>query len=615
MKKKIRPWYISLASTTALFVIILTVVLIVSSHWAYKQGFDELNKGGSARLELYVTYLQGVLDKYESLPELLATDRLLLKTLQNPTDPNQIDALNRYLETINSISDTADTYLMDRNGLTIAASNWNGDQSFVGRNFSYRPYFQDAMQGKLGRYFALGTTSSRRGYYFAYPVRMDKEILGAVVIKINIDSVEQNWGHREEIYLISDPDGVIFITSNHDWLYRTIEPLASAVREKIIRSKRYDNASLAPLGEESMLSGTDGQLTRLRTSSTDQTRTYLLQSHFMDEAGWHVHILSDIQKVKKNVLLVDIIISSGLVLAFLFSLLLVQRQHRLTELNRLEEEARRTLQEANEQLESRVLERTSELTEANRLLLKEIGDRQRTEIALKKTRTELIHAAKLAALGQMSAGINHELNQPLAAIRSYADNGKQFLDKGRLEEARWNLEQIGELTERMAKIGGQLRMFSRKSSGQMTVVPLHGVIDGALEIVRPSIKKSAAVVEVGLQPEHLEVKANNVLLQQVLVNLINNAIQSMETMPEKKITIFAKEEGEMVEITITATGPGISADHLPHIFDPFYTTKKAGQGLGLGLTISDRILHDMNGKISARTTEQGACFSIFLEKA
>ncbi len=227
----------------------------------------------------------------------------------------------------------------------------------------------------------------------------------------------------------------------------------------------------------------------------------------------------------------------------------------------------------------------------------------------------MIHAAKLAALGQMSAGINHELNQPLAAIRSYADNGKQFLEKGRLEEAMWNLEQIGELTERMAKIGGQLRMFSRKSSGQMTVVPLHGVIDGALEIVRPSIKKSAAVVEVALHPEHLEVKANNVLLQQVLVNLINNAIQSMETMPEKKITIFAREEGEMVNITITDTGPGISADHLPHIFDPFYTTKKAGQGLGLGLTISDRILHDMNGKISARTTEQGACFSIFLEKA
>jgi two-component system, NtrC family, C4-dicarboxylate transport sensor histidine kinase DctB len=615
MKKKIRPWYVSLITTTVIFVIILAVVVFAASRWMYRQGFDELNKEGSARLELYITYLQGVLDKYESLPELLATDRLLLKTLQNPAAPNQIDALNRYLETINSISDTADTYLMDRNGLTIAASNWRAEQSFVGQNFSYRPYFQDAIQGRLGRYFALGTTSSRRGYYFAYPVRMGQEVLGAVVVKINIDSVEQNWGHREEIYLISDPDGVIFITSNPDWLYRTIQPLDAAVRQKIQDSKRYANASLEPLGDVNSTTGTAGQLTRLRTASTEEAKTYMLQSRFMDEAGWHVHILSDIQKVKDSVLLVDIIVCSGLVLAFLLALLLAQRQHRLTELNRLEEEARRTLQEANEQLESRVLERTSELTEANRLLLREIGDRQRTEVALKKTRTELIHAAKLAALGQMSAGINHELNQPLAAIRSYADNGKQFLDKGRLEDTMWNLEQIGELTERMAKIGGQLKMFSRKSSGQMTIVPLHGVIDGALEIVRPSIKKSATLVEVELQPEYIEVKANNVLLQQVLVNLISNAIQAMETAAERKIIILAREESQTVVITITDSGPGISSEHLPHIFDPFYTTKKSGQGLGLGLTISDRILLDMNGKISARTTEHGACFSIILEKA
>lgn len=615
MKNTISPWYLSLFSYTAIFVIILAAVLVFTSHWTYRKGFNELNRQGSARLELYITYLQGVLDKYESLPELLATDRLLLRTLQNPTDAEQIEVLNRYLETINSISDTADTYLMNRDGLTIAASNWSAEQSFVGQNFSYRPYFQEAMQGKLGRYFALGTTSSRRGYYFAYPVRKDQEILGAVVVKINIDSVEQNWGHREEIYLISDPDGVIFVTSNRDWLYRTLEPLDISIRQKIKESKRYANASLEPLGDGTGISEGAALTTRLRTSPSDEGATYLLQSHSMPDAGWHVHILTDIHKLKRSVLFTDIIVCSGLVLTFLLTLLLVQRQHRLTELNRLEEEARRNLQEAYEQLESRVLDRTSELTEANRLLLREIGDRQRTEIALKKTRTELIHAAKLAALGQMSAGINHELNQPLSAIRSYADNGKQFLDKGRLEETRWNLEQIGELTERMAKIGGQLKMFSRKSSGQMAVVPLHGVIDGALEIVRPSIKKSATLVEVQLQPENIEVKANNVLLQQVLVNLINNAIQAMETVENRKISVLAREEGRQVVITITDSGLGISSEHLPHIFDPFYTTKKSGQGLGLGLTISDRILLDMNGKISAHTLEKGACFTVLLEKA
>ncbi len=613
--KTLSPWHRSLASSIVLFAILLVVVLVVASHWTYRQGFDDLSRQGSARLELYITYLQGVIDKYKSLPELLATDKLLVRALQYPTDSQQIDTLNRYLETINSISDTADTYLMDSNGLTIAASNWRAEQSFVGRNFSYRPYFQEAMQGQLGRYFALGTASSRRGYYFAYPVQKDQEILGAVVIKINIDSVEQNWGHRDESYLISDPDGVIFVTSNPDWLYRTLEPLDPAVRKMIIESKRYANASLEPLSDGGDKAGKKGQVIRFRTSPTEESKSYLRLSHFMTDADWHVHILTDIQGLKKNVFFANIMVSSGLVLAFLLALLLAQRQHRFSELNRLEEEARRTLQEANEQLESRVLERTSELTEANCQLLREIGDRQRTEIALKKTRSELIHAAKLAALGQMSAGINHELNQPLAAIRSYADNGKQFLDKGRLEETMWNLEQIGELTERMAQIGGQLKLFSRKSSGQIVVVPLHGIIDGALEITRPSIKKSETLVDVDLYPEQLEVKANNVLLQQVLVNLINNAIQAMETISERKIGILAREEGQMVVISIRDSGPGIPEENLPHIFDPFYTTKKSGQGLGLGLTISDRILLDMNGKISATSTEQGACFTITLEKA
>lgn len=613
--KKISPWHRSLVSSLTICAVILTVVLMATTHWTYRQGLVDLGRQGTAKLELYITYLQGVLDKYKSLPELLATDRLLVQALRYPADAQQIDTLNRYLETINSISDTADTYLMDRTGLTIAASNWKSEQSFVGRNFSYRPYFQEAMQGRLGRYFALGTTSSKRGYYFAYPVKKDRAILGAVVVKINIDSVEQNWGHRDESYLISDPDGVIFVTSNPEWLYRTLEPLDTAVRRQIIDSQRYANASLAPLSSGGDKAGNTGQVIRLRASSSKEARDYFRLSHFMDEAGWHVHILTDTQGLKKNVLFVNIMVSSGLVLSFLLALLLAQRQHRFTELNRIEEEARRTLQEANEQLESRVLERTSELTEANRLLLREIGDRQRTEIALKKTRTELIHAAKLAALGQMSAGINHELNQPLAAIRSYADNGKQFLSKGRLEETLWNLEQIGELTERMAQIGGQLKLFSRKSSGQITVVPLHGVIDGALEITRPSIKKSDTQVMVDLFPEQIEVRANNVLLQQVLVNLINNAIQAMETVAPRKIGILAREEGKMVVIKISDSGTGIAEENLPHIFDPFYTTKKSGQGLGLGLTISDRILLDMNGSIAATTTDQGACFTITLEKA
>ena len=92
---------------------------------------------------------------------------------------------------------------MNSDGLTIAASNWNTPKPFVGRNFSYRPYFKQAMEGKLGRYFALGTTSSERGYYFAYPVRYEGRILGAVVIKIKIDAIEENWGDQGSDFRIT----------------------------------------------------------------------------------------------------------------------------------------------------------------------------------------------------------------------------------------------------------------------------------------------------------------------------------------------------------------------------------------------------------------------------
>jgi two-component system C4-dicarboxylate transport sensor histidine kinase DctB len=343
-------------------------------------------------------------------------------------------------------------------------------------------------------------------------------------------------------------------------------------------------------------------------------RTVLKQSQFMPHAGWNVHILSDTRVLRNKVLMVNVMVGTALTLAYILVILLLQRTHRLTEVQRIEEKSKRDLQDANEQLESRVFDRTQKLTEANEMLRKEILDRKQTEIKLKRTRKELIHAAKLAVLGQMSAGINHELNQPLAAIRSYTDNGKQFLQKGRLDDAMWNLEQIGELTERMAQIGIQLKLFSKKSSGMVAIVPLHGVVDGALEILKPSLKKEAVDLIIDIQPDDLEVRANYVLLQQVLVNLISNAMQAVEGQAFKKILFECRECKERVVVAVHDNGPGVSTEHKNDIFEPFFTTKKSGQGLGLGLTISDRIVRDFGGQITLVQTEEGARFEFSLEK-
>jgi two-component system C4-dicarboxylate transport sensor histidine kinase DctB len=346
-----------------------------------------------------------------------------------------------------------------------------------------------------------------------------------------------------------------------------------------------------------------------------KAKKYLLQTRFMEQAGWNVQILTETWRVERFVFLVFLVLSCILVLGSLLILLLRQRRQRKIDLTRFEEQSRKVLQAANEKLETRVTERTHELIETNTLLRKEIDDRKRAEAALQDTRSELIHAAKMAALGQMSAGINHELNQPLAAIRSYSDNGKQFLQKGRLEETMWNLEQISELTERMAQIGVQLKQFSRKTSGQITVVPLHGVIDGALEILSPLIRKSEIKIAVTLQPENLEVRANHVLLQQVIVNLIGNALHAVEGLSPQKIDIFACRKDGKIAISVEDNGIGIPPEHLPHIFEPFFTTKKSGKGLGLGLTITERILQEMNGAIQVVSSQGRTKFEFFLEEA
>ncbi len=613
------------------FTILLLTIYAVSA-WTYKRGLAELKEQGNISLELYINYLQGILGKYESLPELLAIDGNLVHTLLNPIEDNRTESVNKYLEKINRVSDALDTYVMNKDGLTIAASNWNEKYTFVGRNFSYRPYFQEAMKGKLGQYFAIGTTSSKRGYYFAYPVRKDEEILGVVAVKVDIDSVEQKWAHRDQSFLVSDPDGVVFITTNPDWRYKTLRPLSPDVLKTIDENKRYPDTSLTPLAKSIRTYEDDLQiLTILEINGTEnetelssfsaQTKLMPLryikvvkQSQFMPQAGWDVHILSDTRELRAKVLLVNVLVALGLTVSYILVLLLIQRKQRLADLDRIEENNKKALQEANELLESRVLDRTQQLTETNELLRQEILDRQQTEVKLKRTRKELVHAAKLAVLGQMSAGINHELNQPLAAIRSYADNGKQFLQKGRMDEAMWNLEQIGELTERMAQIGVQLKLFSKKSSGQIAIVALHGVIDGALEILKPSLKNAGIEISIRVEPQALEVRANHVLLQQVLVNLISNAMQAMEGQEAKRLSIECTGVEQRVVVAVEDNGPGVREEYYQSIFEPFFTTKKSGQGLGLGLTISDRIIRDFGGQIRLVPSRGGARFEFTLEQ-
>jgi len=555
-------------------------------------------------LTRYVEHLQGQLEKYEFLPVVLASDKRLLTLLQHPGDPTRIVALNRYLETINQITGTSDTYLMDREGLTIAASNWQSERPFVGRNFSYRPYFKEAMKGNLGRYFALGITSNKRGYYFAYPVRNGDRILGAVVIKINMAPIERSWARTDAEFIVTDPDGVIFITTRRDWRFNTLRPLPAPVYDRIRESRRYVDAALDPLPVLSSVALEGG--VKLMRIGSPPAREYLLQSMDMPQAGWQAQILTHTEPIGRQVVrslsFVAILLTALLLLALFWN----QRRKRLRERERYQRQAKQTL-------EARVREQTRDLRSANVRLTKEIERHRRTGAELQQTQDALVQSAKLAVIGQLSTGISHELNQPLAAIRTYAGNARTLLTKGHQQEVDENLAHIGELTERMAQISSQLKIFARKTSGNKVSVCLSTAIDDSLELLASRIRETGTEIRRQRERQGLMVMANQVQLEQVLVNLIGNALQAVETVSERFIEIGSAAADGMVKLTIRDSGPGIDLEILNQIFDPFFTTKEEGRGLGLGLSISQRIVEVMEGRLEAVNHPQGGAeFNLYL---
>ena len=595
---RIRPLLLLLAALTLL----IGVALWQTVHWGRQLALDKLQASAGSELHRYINNLQGRLEKYEFLPGVLADNKRLVHLLQNPGDQARIDALNRYLERVNRITGTSDTYLMDVDGLTIAASNWQSERPFVGRNFSYRPYFQQAMQGHLGRYFALGTTSNKRGYYFAYPVRSDNAILGAVVIKINMAPIEQSWARSDAEFLVTDPDGVIFITTRKEWRFKTLGPVSREVAERIQASRRYGDAPLEQLPLRVIEPLNDvARVVRLPEPAASD---YLMQERPMPQAGWKVHILSGLDPVNAQALRAVVFAALLLTAGVLLVLFWWQRRRRLLDRARFEQQAKQTLQ-------ARVREQTRDLIDSNIRLKREIEEHRRTGDQLQHTQDELIQAAKLAVIGQLSTGIS----QPLAAIRSYAQNALALLEKQRTEDVAWNLVQISDLTERMAQISSQLKLFARKTSGRQASVLLSAAIDNSLKILAPRLKETATEVHCEI-PDECYLRANMVQLEQVLVNLIGNAIHAVESSDRRRIVLSAISDDDRAQISIHDSGPGIAGEHIGRIFDPFFTTKKRGLGLGLGLSISQRIVEGMNGSLSARNhPDGGAEFTLEMQLA
>lgn len=551
--------------------LLLAPLLWPLQYFAERYYSEQLAEQNRQTLDLYVANLLGTLRRYEELPQILGGLPVLRQALQQPGDPLLQKIANEALADIRRRTGAEVIYLLQPDGTTQVASNWAQADSFVHRNFAFRPYYREAMQGRLARFFGLGTTSIKRGYYFASAVKEGSRIIGVLVVKVDLEHIERLWGNSPEQLLVIDNYGVVILSSREDWRFHASRPLSAAERDEIHANIPYPVQDPKPL--------------RLQQSA------WLSQSRTLPETGWTVSIYAPrtlIERPVRSVLLIGG--ATLLALLLLLTLLTLSRRHYLDRIA-LEAEAKR-------QLEERVLERTRELENANAQLQQEVHEREQAQRELMRAQDEVVQAGKLTALGTMSASISHELNQPLAAIRSYADNARVLLDHQRTEDARGNLEQISDLTTRMASIIAHLKAYARGARRAPENVQLQPAIEDALSMV--ASRRRAMNVELlrDVPDAPLWVQAGETRLRQILGNLLTNALDALaEKAPPRRLWVIASQDQHGVTLTLRDNGPGFSEDALAHAHEPFFTTKTTAKGLGLGLAICDNLLRALGGRL------------------
>lgn len=583
---------------------------------AQQLGITDLQATGLHRLDLYTASLDREIGKYAFLPGTLGLERDVLELLDRGERSKLAPQVNAYLEQLNERAGTLAIYVIDAAGHVVAASNWRRADSFVGEDLSFRPYFREAVNNGTGRFFGIGTTRGEPGYYLASTLADASRTLGVAVIKVSLEQLEKTWSTVEAPVMVSDENGVVILGSVADWKFTTLRPLDERTRSAFDQTQQYNRRALKPLGLKEIAELEHGaRLVSIAKEGPEMVSVYPVAGRFLAQsrplAGtpWTLTVLSHLEQVDDIAQSRAMLAIVGAAFLFMLGLTLDERRRRLKD--RLA--AREALQKAHDELERKVDERTADLSAANQLLQDEVAERIRAERTLRAAQDELVQAGKLAVIGQLSTGIAHELNQPLAALRTLSGNGVRFLERGDVATTRSNLERIAQLVDRMGLITGQLRTFARKSSGQLQPVALGKALESALALLEPRLRQAnAEIVRHCPLPEPVALCDTN-RLEQVLVNLIGNALDAMDGQAAPRIKLDCAAIDGQARLSVRDHGPGLDEAALAHLFEPFFTTKAAGVGLGLGLTISAGIVRDFGGTLSgANHPDGGAVFTLEL---
>ncbi len=564
-------------------------------------GIAALRESGARQMALHARGVESEIGKFTLLPRLLEMEPKVMNLLETPS-PRLRREVNLYLDGFNDRSGSRVVYVIDPSGRVQASSNWDDFDSYVDEDLSFRAYFQDAIVGKPGRFYGIGSTIGESGYYLAHSLKNHGHIVGGGVVKVRLESVEQRWRDAGLQAFVSDENQIIILASDPAHKLRAVTPLSPQKREKLALSLQYHWWALTDL--KTLRREPLGPGEELITFPSERRAPggvrYLALSQPLADTPWRFTLLLPLEEIRRNAT------SHGALAAVLFAfvsfLLIAWNERRKVIATRLA--AREALQRANNALERRIAERTADLRASNARLKAEIREREHTELTLRRTQDDLIQAGKLAVIGQMATSIAHELNQPLAALRTLSGNTVRFLERGKLDVASANLGTINQLVDRMGKITASLRSFARRSDPSDSRASLTQAVDAALFLVEP--RKGKGPLTLIRDFADCQLAIDQTRLEQILVNLFSNALDAMQGQQERVLALRGEAGDSHYEFHVRDNGRGLPPDTMPRLFEPFFTTKPAAQGgLGLGLTISASLAADAGGSLTARQPDGG----------
>ena len=533
------------------------------------------------------------LQKFSLVPIILRENPDVLAALSVGSNSN-IEKLNFKLKSLTEQTHATYIYAIDKSGRTIASSNFDLPDSFVGRDYRFRPYFLRAMQDGESKYYAKGQTTGRAGLFLAGRISNAGEALGVIVVKVEFNDIAERWSNPASTSFVVNQDGIILFSSDRSLNFKTLKPLSATRETEIFEARQF---GMEPL------EAADIDLSVSPFTINNRGERTVTSQVKIDELAWtlfrSIPINAAITSAQYKALFIILLVGVAL-----FSLMLIYRRRRQKETEKAA---------VTELLKSEVARQTKELSETNEKLEHEIGQRESVNLRFRAAREELAQANRLGSVGAITASVAHELNQPVSAIRTYAENANKFLSRGNSEQTIQNLDSIVSLTERIGSISTELRRYARRGTRQIGPIRLEDLFDGVNLLMGQRLISKGVDFRLEKNLSHYPpVSAGRVRLEQVFVNLLINAIDATESKTNPRIEVSILSDTPMMEILVADNGTGIEENFAAQIYTPFITSKDDGMGMGLG--IAKDILMEFGGSIELVDSPLGgAAFLIKLK--